>query len=95
MAINKWHDNYGIEDALAELKPLRKKNSKRQYDSWQVYLHHQYRKLKIPILSKRMEETNSLITQRLPCSILHPHLLHLYLLDCYNPGIWADEYPTH
>ncbi len=40
--------NYGIEDALAEagitLKPLRKKNSKRQYDTCKVYLHHHRRK---------------------------------------------------
>ena len=32
--------NYAIEDALAEagitLKPLRKKNSKRQYEPWEV-----------------------------------------------------------
>ena len=57
--------NYGIEDALSQagimLKPLRKKNSKRQYKPWQVYLHHQYR--------KRVEVTNGLITQRLPRSI--------------------------
>ena len=57
--------NYGIEDALAEagimLKPLRKKNSKRQYPSWEVYLHHHRR--------KRVEVTNGLITQRLPRAI--------------------------
>ena len=57
--------NYGIEDALAEagimLKPLRKKNSKRQYKSWEVYIHHYHR--------KRIEVTNSLITQRIPRSI--------------------------
>ena len=57
--------NYGIEDALAEagimLKPLRKKNSKRQYKPWEVYLHHHRR--------KRVEVTNSLITQRMPRSI--------------------------
>ena len=57
--------NYGIEDALSQagimLKPLRRKNSKRQYEPWEVYLHH-HRK-------KRVEVTNSLITQRLPRSI--------------------------
>ena len=57
--------NYGIEDALTEagilLKPLRKKNSKRQYKPWQVYLHHRRR--------KRVEVTNGLITQRLPRAI--------------------------
>ena len=57
--------NYGIEDALSQagivLKPLRKKNSKRQYPPWEVYLHHYHR--------KRIEVTNSLITQRLPRSI--------------------------
>ncbi len=57
--------NYGIEDALAEagimLKPLRKKNSKRQYQGDEVYIHHHHR--------KRIEVTNSLITQRLPRSI--------------------------
>ena len=57
--------NYGIEDALAEagikFKPLRKKNSKRQYKQWEVYLHHHRR--------KRVEMKNSLITQRIPRSI--------------------------
>ena len=57
--------NYGIEDALSQagirLKPLRKKNSKRQYESWEVYLRHHRR--------KRVEVTNSLITQRIPRSI--------------------------
>ena len=57
--------NYGIEAALAEagitLKPLRKKNSKRQCKSWEVFLHNHRR--------KRIEVTNSLITQRLPRSI--------------------------
>jgi hypothetical protein len=52
-------------DALAEasimLKPLRKKNSKRQYKPWEVYLH--------PHRRKRVEVTNSLITQRIPRSI--------------------------
>ncbi len=62
---DKAYCNYAIEDALSEagimLKPLRKKNSKRQYEPWEVYLHHHYR--------KRVEVTNSLITQRLPRSI--------------------------
>ena len=57
--------NYGIEDALAEtgilLKPLRKRNSKRQYPSWEVYLHHHRRKW--------VEVTDGLITQQLPRSI--------------------------
>ena len=56
--------NYDIEDALAEagimLKTLRKKNSKRQYKQWEVYLRHR---------RKRVEVTNSLITQRIPRSI--------------------------
>ena len=46
---------------IAPIKPLRKKNSKRQYQRYEVYLHHQRR--------KRVEVTNSLITQRLPHSI--------------------------
>ena len=62
---DKAYCNYGIEDALAEagmmLKPLRKKNSKRQYQAHEVYIHHHHR--------KRIEVTNSLITQRLPRSI--------------------------
>ncbi len=62
---DKAHCNYGIEDALAEagimLKPLRKKNSRHQYKPWQVYIRHRYR--------KRVEGTNSLITQRLPRAI--------------------------
>ena len=57
--------NYAIEDALAQagitLKPLRKKNSKRQYKQWEVYLHHHRR--------KPVEVTNSLITQRMPRAI--------------------------
>ena len=62
---DKAYCNYAIEDALAEagimLKPLRRKNSKCQYEPWEVYLHHHRR--------KRVEVTNSLITQRLPRSI--------------------------
>ena len=59
---DKAYCNYGIEDALAEagitLKPLRKKNSKRHYQAHEVYIHHHHR--------KRIEVTNSLITQRIP-----------------------------
>ena len=62
---DKAYCNYAIEDALSEagitLKPLCKKSSKHQYEPWEVYLHHHYR--------KPMEVTNSLITQRLPRSI--------------------------
>ena len=57
--------DYGVEDALQEtgitLKPLRKKNSKRQYPPWEVYLQQAYR--------KRVETSNSLIEQLLPKSI--------------------------
>ena len=56
---------YGIEDALKETGisfcPLRKKNSKRQFEPWEVYRQHSYR--------KRVEVSNSLITQLLPKSI--------------------------
>ena len=45
---DKAYCNYGIEDALAEagitLKPLRKKNSKRHYQGYEVYIHHHHRK---------------------------------------------------
>ena len=62
---DKAYCNYGIEDALKEVgitfKPLRKKNLKRQFPPWEVYLQHFYR--------KRVEVTNSLITQLLPKSI--------------------------
>ena len=62
---DKAYCDYGIEDALQEtgiaLKPLRKKNSKRQYPPWEVYLQHTYR--------KRVETSNSLIEQLLPKSI--------------------------
>ena len=41
---DKAYCNYGVEDALSEagilLKPLRKKNSKRQYEPWEIYLFH-------------------------------------------------------
>ena len=62
---DKAYCDYGIEDALKaadiHLKPLRKKNSKRQYPPWEVYLQHAYR--------KRVETSNSLIEQLLPKSI--------------------------
>ena len=62
---DKAYSAYGIEDALQAagitLKPLRKKNSKRQYPPWEVYLQHAYR--------KRVETSNSLIEQLLPKSI--------------------------
>ena len=51
------------------LKLLRKKNSKRQYQPWEVYLHHHRR--------KRVEVTNSLITKRMPRSI------HAVTAACY------------
>ena len=61
---DKAYCNYGIEDALKEVritfKPLRKKNLKRQFPPWEVYLQHLHR--------KRVEVTNSLITQLLPKS---------------------------
>ena len=48
--------DYGVEDALKETGiaycPLRKKNSKRQFEPWQVYLQHLYRnELKCQIVS--------------------------------------------
>ncbi len=62
---DKAYCNYGIEDVLKEayitFSPLRKKNSKRQFEPWKVYLQHFYR--------KRVEVSNSLITQLLPKSI--------------------------
>ena len=62
---DKAYCDYGIEDALKEVGiafcPLRKKNSKRQFEPGQVYLQHSYR--------KRVEVSNSLITQLLPKSI--------------------------
>lgn len=62
---DKAYCDYGIEDALKEagiaFSPLRKKNSKRQFEPWEVYLQHLYR--------KRVEVSNSLITQLLPKSI--------------------------
>ena len=54
-----------MEDALhyagITFKPLQKKNLKRQFPPWEVYLQHYYR--------KRVEVTNSLITQLFPKSI--------------------------
>ena len=65
VSADKAYCDYGIEDALKAadiyLKPLRKKNSKRQYPPWEVYLQHTYR--------KRVETSNSLIEQLLPKSI--------------------------
>ena len=62
---DKAYCDYGVEDALKEAGiafcPLRKKNSKRQFEPWEVYLQHSYR--------KRVEVSNSLITQLLPKSI--------------------------
>ncbi|MXV85723.1 IS982 family transposase [Candidatus Poribacteria bacterium] len=62
---DKAYCNYGIEDALAasgiSLKPIRKKNAKRQYPPHEVYLQHFHR--------KRVEVTNSLIEQLFPKSI--------------------------
>lgn len=62
---DKAYCNYGIEDALAtagiSLKPIRKKNAKRQYPPHEVYLQHFHR--------KRVEVTNSLIKQLFPNSI--------------------------
>ena len=62
---DKAYCDYGSEDALQEagitLKPLRKKNSKRQYPPWEVYLQQTFR--------KRVEVSNSLIEQLLPKSI--------------------------
>ena len=62
---DKAYCDYGIEDALREagitLKPIRKKNSKRQYAPWEVYLQQAYR--------KRVETSNALIEQLLPKSI--------------------------
>lgn len=62
---DKAYCDYGIEDALQEagitLKPVRKKNSKRQYPPWEVYLQQ--------VTRKRVEGTISLIEQLLPKSI--------------------------
>ncbi|MDE0314692.1 MAG: IS982 family transposase [Candidatus Poribacteria bacterium] len=61
---DKAYCNYGIEDELKEVgttfKPHQKKNLKHQFPSWEVYLQHLHR--------KRVEVTNSLITQLLPKS---------------------------
>ena len=62
---DKAYCHYGIEDALQEagisLKPVRKKNSKRQYPPWEVYFQQKTR--------KRVETTISLIEQLFPKSI--------------------------
>ena len=61
----KAYCDYGSEAALGtagiSLKPVRKKNSKRQYPPWEVYLQQGVR--------KRVEVSNSLIEQLLPKSI--------------------------
>jgi len=55
-----WH--WGCPEAAGILlKPLRKKNSKRQYPAWEVYLQQ--------VRGKRVETSNSLIEQFLPKSI--------------------------
>ena len=62
---DKAYNNYEIEDSIAEvgveLKPIRKKNSKRQYPPWEAYLVNYYR--------KSVEATASLIERLLPRSI--------------------------
>lgn len=62
---DKSYCDYGIEDALQAagitLKPVRKKNAKRQYPSWEVYLQQR--------TPKRVEVSISLIEQLLPKSI--------------------------
>ena len=62
---DKAYCSYGVEDALQEagisLKPARKKNSKRQYPPWEVYLQQ--------LTRKRVEVTISLIEQLFPKSI--------------------------
>jgi len=62
---DKAYCNYGIEDALAasgiSLRPIRKKNAKRQYPPHEVYLQQFHR--------KQVEVTNSLVAQLLPKSI--------------------------
>ena len=62
---DKAYNNYEIEDSLAEagveLKPIRKKNSKRQCPPWEAYLVNYYR--------KSVEATASLMERLLPRSI--------------------------
>ena len=62
---DKAYNNYEIEDSIAEagveLKPIRKKNSKRQYPPWESHLVNYYR--------KSVETTASLIERLLPRSI--------------------------
>ena len=61
---DKAYCDYGIEDVLEaadiHLKPLRKKNSKRQYPPWEVYLQHAYR--------KRVGAPNNLLKRYRPCT---------------------------
>lgn len=62
---DKAYCSYGVEDALQAagifLKSVRKKNSKRQYPPWEVYLQQ--------LARKRVEVTISLIEQLFPKSI--------------------------
>ena len=62
---DKAYCDYRVEDALweagIELKPIRKKNLKRQYPPWVEYIQQYHR--------KRIETTNSLIHRLMPKSI--------------------------
>ena len=62
---DKAYCSYGVEDALQEagifLKPARKKNAKRQYPPWEVYLQQ--------LTRKRVEVTINFIEQLFPKSI--------------------------
>ncbi len=59
---DKAYNNYEIEDIVAavevELKPIRKKHSKRAYPPWETYLANYYR--------KSVETAGSLIERLLP-----------------------------
>ena len=62
---DKAYNNYEIEDIVTsvgvELKPVRKKNSKRLYSPWETYLANYHR--------KSVETAGSLINKLLPRSI--------------------------
>lgn len=62
---DKAYTDYAVEDVLVaagiRMKPMRKKNSKRPFPAWVVYLQAQYRKI--------VETTGSLIERLLPKSI--------------------------
>ncbi len=62
---DKAYNNYEIEDIVTsvgvELKPVRKKNSKRLYPPWETYLANYHR--------KSVETAGSLINKLLPRSI--------------------------